>query len=886
MKRSTATFLLLLKLTEALVVYKSTLSINQIGIPSGLHYIPNNGQIMSQSNSFTVCCRFNYQRLLNRPRILDIVNPNHPSQSFLEINAGYPYSWWRLGNYEKGNESFSNWIVKDPVTNGFSVWTANLWHHLCVAYSKDESKVMLVKDGKVYKNDIDPRLKNVEVPSKVLESIYFGRCKDNGCSDHVGSVTDFNLWDFAYSVDQMVKWTTCGIKTQGNVIDWQTATWKVENMDELVVEYEKICLPDKLGLTLFPNKVNFSSAMELCRSVQGSLVHIENVVTETKVKNILKTRTSCANESWIDLWDQWSEGIFNSAENPTLILSNISYQNWDLGEPNGDTVENCVAYKRGVWNDYSCGDQQLCSVCDIQSIPIFTMRGLCYGSSFDHHYSWTGNDSGSDLYAFRGFSKSYLSYEGNQWILSLYTDGEIYASTNETNGQMYPFGTYNWYFFNDTCPRAGPSETVAENTFRMPISFSACTDDQFTCRDGTCVDLLHVCNGQLDCLDKSDEVNCQLIRFDPSYLQSVPPVGINSDHLPINMRVTIESILDINQVGSTMQLQFQMVLTWTDSRLEFRNVKPGLNSNVISEDQRGQLWLPTVAFPNTKEKLKATFNDNNSSATVMLVKEGIRGVASPLNILTNERIFDGRQAALTVSKYLLIDFICSFSMAKYPFDEQVCEAKMAPVQEEKDLILFQLKHLEYKGLEDINEYIFRNLTFVVNEDGEIVLMVHFGRREMDVMLRTILPTILITLVTFSTNIYNKNHFDAIATVNLTSLLVMVTLYISISENLPATSYMKMIDVWLIFSLFMPFLEVTMHAVLDHLRGKLEHCQENYSTSVRDNVTIKIAFDEDKSRTIGHYKKLMLIIDLSMTYALPSLYFLFMIGFFLAGKLLP
>ena len=43
--------------------------------------------------------------------------------------------------------------------------------------------------------------------------------------------------------------------------------------------------------------------------------------------------------------------------------------------------------------------------------------------------------------------------------------------------------------------------------------------------------------------------------------------------------------------------------------------------------------------------------------------------------------------------------------------------------------------------------------------------------------------------------------------NLTVMLVLVTMFISVSENLPKTSYIKMIDVWLVFVLFIPFFEV-------------------------------------------------------------------------------
>ena len=44
-------------------------------------------------------------------------------------------------------------------------------------------------------------------------------------------------------------------------------------------------------------------------------------------------------------------------------------------------------------------------------------------------------------------------------------------------------------------------------------------------------------------------------------------------------------------------------------------------------------------------------------------------------------------------------------------------------------------------------------------------------------------------------------------VALTTMLVLYTLYQSISEYLPHTSYLKMIDIWFIFCMVIPFLEV-------------------------------------------------------------------------------
>ena len=55
------------------------------------------------------------------------------------------------------------------------------------------------------------------------------------------------------------------------------------------------------------------------------------------------------------------------------------------------------------------------------------------------------------------------------------------------------------------------------------------------------------------------------------------------------------------------------------------------------------------------------------------------------------------------------------------------------------------------------------------------------------------------------------------TVNLTSMLVLTTIFIDVSNSLPKTSYIKMVDIWLIFAQLVPFLEVLLHSWMDMLR---------------------------------------------------------------------
>merc|ERR1712208_36931 len=83
---------------------------------------------------------------------------------------------------------------------------------------------------------------------------------------------------------------------------------------------------------------------------------------------------------------------------------------------------------------------------------------------------------------------------------------------------------------------------------------------------------------------------------------------------------------------------------------------------------------------------------------------------------------------------------------------------------------------------------------------------------------------LLLLITFITTFFDKDLFgDAIA-VNLTIMLVITTIFTSKIEELPPTSDMKMIDIWLIFCLVVPFLEVILRTAIECMNCSCHICE--------------------------------------------------------------
>ena len=79
------------------------------------------------------------------------------------------------------------------------------------------------------------------------------------------------------------------------------------------------------------------------------------------------------------------------------------------------------------------------------------------------------------------------------------------------------------------------------------------------------------------------------------------------------------------------------------------------------------------------------------------------------------------------------------------------------------------------------------------------------------------PSLLLMLITYATTFFKPFFFEAALSVNLTTMLVMTTIFISKMEGLPLTSDIKMIDIWLIFCQLVPFSEVVLLTAIEYLR---------------------------------------------------------------------
>ena len=106
---------------------------------------------------------------------------------------------------------------------------------------------------------------------------------------------------------------------------------------------------------------------------------------------------------------------------------------------------------------------------------------------------------------------------------------------------------------------------------------------------------------------------------------------------------------------------------------------------------------------------------------------------------------------------------------------------------------------------------------LVNTMYGVSMEIKFKRKIMSEMMTTYLPSVLLMLITFATTFFKPFFFEAALSVNLTTMLVMTTIFMSKMESLPPTSDIKMIDIWLIFCQLVPFAQVVLLTAMEYLR---------------------------------------------------------------------
>ena len=278
----------------------------------------------------------------------------------------------------------------------------------------------------------------------------------------------------------------------------------------------------------------------------------------------------------------------------------------------------------------------------------------------------------------------------------------------------------------------------------------------------------------------------------------------------VEMEVDIISINNIQEINSSVQFRFVVYLTWFESRLEFLNLVAN-QTNKLTPEEKELIWIPKLIFYNTEMRLETVLDKNTE---ISVKREG------DFESLQNKRVYKGQENPIISERFYVTKFICVYDMAWYPFDTQRCSMVFVGDRNSEDFLEFQIKQLNFLGRRELTQYfVKKDSIFKSSVDGRKAIQIEIvlGRRLLFIILTIFAPTLILNLVGHTSSYFKEFFFEAVISINVTVMLVLTTMLINVSNNLPQTSYIKMIDIWLLASLTKPFIDVILQTYIDHLR---------------------------------------------------------------------
>lgn len=480
------------------------------------------------------------------------------------------------------------------------------------------------------------------------------------------------------------------------------------------------------------------------------------------------------------------------------IIRPINYSRW-LTHNYLDNTECAWLQSDGMWY-YSvrCTNIKLCTICSVENTPVFSLKGVCVESGISYNY-YMNIDSKNEIYNYEGYKNNNISNgQGKMW--SAKGSGFNMTLVND-DITTFPVGRLQWHVHDEPCK-------VAESKY---MTFSQCEfGKEFTCDSGHCIDVQNKCDYHGDCEDNSDEKQCSYIIIPQSYKKLEAP---NST---IHVRITIQSVHEINTIDMMVELTTLVSMKWYDGRLKFKNLN-NTTKHLFPNKIAKKIWNPLDHVVHERALIgkiflgKKQISVETETATIHMDAEDAY----------ENRLFDGYDNIIEETQRTRIHHDCTFDLTKFPFDTQHCDFKVHIMAENNVNFRFLLddNSISYIGPEIVKDFYIKTIEVDTGIDGKYVWFIYtvtMKRSYSSQIMSTFLPTWLVWFVAYLTFFIKLSNFNNRFMGSVTSVLVLAALFTSMQNSLPKTSYFKYIDCWFLWYITNSILMITCHVIFDNI----------------------------------------------------------------------
>ena len=183
------------------------------------------------------------------------------------------------------------------------------------------------------------------------------------------------------------------------------------------------------------------------------------------------------------------------------------------------------------------------------------------------------------------------------------------------------------------------------------------------------------CDEISQCLDKTDEDDCNLITINKEVYNKAYPPRVEGGLLDVKADIIVVAIRNIKELDMTFNSKITLSMEWSDERVKFSNLKTKDLTNLLGYKKSTEIWIPQLVFNNTRNNFLVL---HDPKASLFINKRGNPKMA-PHSSVNEDFHYKGSENRFVYKMDYDMTYGCHYDLFKYPFDTQKCQIEVRRV---------------------------------------------------------------------------------------------------------------------------------------------------------------------------------------------------------------